>query len=81
MPPQGKKPGVSANPKRPFSERGGKLLTREEAADYLGVTERHIVRLLNQRAIPKVKVNSLVRIDVADLDAYIERQRRGAVQS
>ena len=75
MPPQGKRTGVSADPKRPFSERVGKLLTRAEAADYLGVTERHIVRLLAQRAIPKVKVNSLVRIDVADLDAYIDRQR------
>jgi excisionase family DNA binding protein len=77
---KGKADRVSADPKRPFSERDGVLLTRAEAADYLGVTERQIWRLLNRRDIPKIKVGGLVRIHLADLEAYIESRRVEAGQ-
>lgn len=72
---QGKKSGVSANPKRPYAERGGPLLTKAEAADYLAITERQMHRLLGLRLIPKTKIGGLVRVNVADLDAYIEARR------
>jgi excisionase family DNA binding protein len=66
---------ASAEPKRPFAERGGALMTPAEAGDYLGVGERMARRLLAEGAIPKVKVGKLVRVSVADLDAYVEQQR------
>jgi excisionase family DNA binding protein len=66
--------GSSTLPKRPFSERKGVLLTEEEAADYLGVTKRFVERTL--RATTAIKVGRLIRYPIADLDAYIERQRK-----
>jgi excisionase family DNA binding protein len=66
---------VTANPKRPFAERHGVLLTVGEAADYLGVTERQMWRLLNEDDIRKTKVRGLVRVHIEDVNAYIERQR------
>lgn len=67
--------GLLSDPRRPFPEREGVLLTRAEAADYLGCTERQIQRLLARRAFPKVKLNELVRIHIDDLNAYIESRR------
>ena len=73
-----KKSRASASPKRPYSEREGVLLTVAEAADYLGITERHMWRLLWEDEVRKTKVRSLVRVHIDDLNAYIEQQR-GAV--
>jgi excisionase family DNA binding protein len=69
------------NPKRPFTERdGGKLLTREEVADVLGTTERHIREMIQRGDIPMTKVGPKVRIHKDDVDAYIEAQRVKAVR-
>jgi excisionase family DNA binding protein len=48
------------------------LLTKEEAAAYLGTTERHVQRLWTERRIPAVKVGRKVRFRVRDLDAWID---------
>jgi excisionase family DNA binding protein len=67
---------VTADPKRPFGERVGKLVTPAEAADYLGVTERQVWRLLGRRELPKVKVGGLVRIHIDDLEIYVDVRRQ-----
>ena len=70
---------VTADPKRPFSERNGKLMIPAEAADYLGVTERQVRRLIGRHDLPRVKVGGLVRVHIEDLDAYIDAQRQVGV--
>jgi excisionase family DNA binding protein len=75
----GKKRGVTADPKRPYGERVGVLLTRAEAADYLGITERQMHRMLGEGDIRKTKVRGLVRVHIDDLTEYIARQRERAV--
>ena len=68
--------GVTADPKRPFSERNGKLMIPAEAADYLGVSERQVWRLIGRKDLPRVKVGKLVRVHIDDLDAYIDARRK-----
>ena len=57
-----------------------RLLDEEGAARYLGVRRRQVRNLWAQRRLAGVKVGALVRFDVADLDAFIERQRVEAVR-
>lgn len=47
------------------------LLDRQEAAQHLATTERHVRRLIATGRIPAVKVGGKVRIRVADLDAFL----------
>jgi excisionase family DNA binding protein len=70
---------ASANPKRPYTNDRGPLLTPDEAADYLGCTERQIRRLVSERReLPAVYVGKLLRLHKDDLDAYIVGRRRTA---
>jgi len=45
------------------------------AAERLGVTERFVRRLIEERRVPFYKVGRLVRFDPAELDAWFEAQR------
>lgn len=54
------------------------LLTVEQAAERLGTTVRFIRRLRSERRIAVVKLGKHVRIDSADLDAYIAAGRQDA---
>lgn len=47
------------------------LLTVNEAAERLGTSVRFIRRLRTERRITVVKLGKHIRIDSADLDAYI----------
>lgn len=76
---KGKRAKASASPKRPFHERNGVLLTLNEAADYLGVTERQMYRLLAEHDVVKTKVRGLLRVHIDDLNAYCDQQRALAV--
>ena len=51
------------------------LLSVEEAATRLGTGTRFIRRLIAERRITFVKLGRHVRIDTADLDAYIAAGR------
>jgi excisionase family DNA binding protein len=63
---------ASTKPSRPWSPDRGPLLTPAEAADYLGVTERLIRRLLEAGTLPKRKIGrKLIRIHIDDLDALV----------
>jgi excisionase family DNA binding protein len=52
-----------------------KLLTVEEAAERLGTSVRFARRLIAERRIAFVKVGRHVRIDPADLEAFIAAGR------
>jgi excisionase family DNA binding protein len=77
MAPKRKKPKWYGDPLRPAAERGETLLTKREAADYLGVRLRFMTSEA-AREIPRVMVGRYVRYRKADLDAYIEAQRVSA---
>ena len=47
------------------------LLTVEEAAERLGTSVRFIRRLRAERRLPFVKLGRHLRVDTADLDAFV----------
>ena len=49
------------------------LLTYKRAAEVLGVTERTVWTLVDSGDLPAVRFGRSVRIDPADLRAYIDR--------
>ncbi len=51
-----------------------KLMTNEEAAEYLGVASNSLAvwRTTKRYTIPYVKVGRLVKYRIADLDAFLE---------
>ena len=52
-----------------------RLLDIAGAAIYLGVRERHLRRLVNERRISFIKERRLLRFDIRDLDAWIDANR------
>jgi excisionase family DNA binding protein len=59
-----------------------RLLTIKQAAAYIGVSERTLYSYTTQYggSIPIVKLSARNnKIDVADLDKFIESRKRGAV--
>ena len=52
------------------------LLTYREAAALLGVTDRTVWTLVHRGNLPAVRFGHSVRIDPADLRAFIERSKR-----
>jgi len=55
------------------------LIDIDTAATMLADTPRHIRRLIHERKIPHIKVGHFVRFDVAELDAWLEANRREVV--
>jgi excisionase family DNA binding protein len=53
----------------------GPLLDVESVAGTLGVTTRHVRRLVAERRIPFFKVGKFVRFDPAELDVWLSEQR------
>lgn len=49
----------------------GDLLTVEQAADYLNITDHFVRRLIRERRIPFLKVGRLVRLRRTDIEAYL----------
>jgi len=54
-----------------------RLLTYRQAAEVLGVSERTIWTLVDQGTLPAVRFGRSVRIDPADLRAFIDRAKAG----
>lgn len=52
-----------------------RLLTYKQTGNLLGVTERTIWTLVDQGELPAVRFGRSVRIDPADLRAYIDRRK------
>ena len=51
------------------------LMSIEEVAEHLGVTVRHIRRLVAERRIPFLKWGHLLRFDPNELNMWLEQQR------
>lgn len=51
------------------------LLDIDELADRLGVTERFVRRLVEERRIPFLKIGKFVRFDPDDVERWINNQR------
>jgi excisionase family DNA binding protein len=54
---------------------GGRLLTVQQAADYLGTTASTLYSKVWRREIPFIKLGRSVRFDLADLDKLIEQSK------
>jgi excisionase family DNA binding protein len=59
-----------------IQRKGTELLTRKEAATYLGVTESTLAvwACVKRYNLPYVKVGRLVKYRRSDLEAFIERR-------
>ncbi len=55
-----------------------RLLTYGQAGKLLGVTGRSVWTLVSQGELPAVRFGHSVRIDPADLRAFIDRSKRAA---
>lgn len=53
------------------------LLTYDQAAKLLGVTGRTVWTLVHRGGLPAVRFGRSVRIDPADLRAFIDRSKQG----
>ncbi len=51
------------------------LLTIDEVADHLGVSVRHVRRLVSERRIPFVKWGHLLRFNPEDLASWLDDSR------
>lgn len=59
-------------PFKPFSERGSQLMTLNEAADYLSVKPRAVLRLVGDDKLRMRKIGNRRRFHIDDLKAVIE---------
>jgi len=64
---------LESSPRRSATPQtsSGDLLTVDQAADYLNITEHFVRRLIRERRIPFLKVGRLVRLRRSDIDAYL----------
>lgn len=52
-----------------------KLISKREAAQYLGISIRFLCALLSERAITCIRLGGRVLFDPSDLDAFIDSQK------
>jgi excisionase family DNA binding protein len=58
-----------------------RLLTIDQLAEHLGVTPRHVRRLIAERRVPFLKVGRLVRFDPGDIASWLHATRFGPSRS
>ncbi|MHB8243725.1 MAG: helix-turn-helix domain-containing protein [Acidimicrobiales bacterium] len=56
------------------------LLTIDQLAERLGVTVRHIRRLVAERRVPFLKVGRLIRFDPAEIALWLDEARHAQRQ-
>lgn len=61
---------AAPDPQRQYTDING-------VADHLAISVRHVRRLVLERRIPHRKVGSLLRFDLAEVDAWMDTLRRG----
>jgi excisionase family DNA binding protein len=66
----------SESRKSPAEALTSPLIDIRGVAQVLGVTPRHIQRLVAERRIPYLKIGRFVRFDRAELDVWLDQQRR-----
>ncbi|HTV11371.1 MAG TPA: helix-turn-helix domain-containing protein [Acidimicrobiales bacterium] len=52
-----------------------KLLTMDELAERLGVTRRHVRRLVAERRVPFLRVGRFIRFDPAAVGLWLDSRR------
>jgi len=64
---------MSTTTTEPVTEQSGRrpLMSIAEVADWLGVTVRHVRRLVAERRIPFIKWGHLLRFDPDEIEAWI----------
>ena len=70
--------GWKTNPRRrlmPGPVVVPKLLTMDELAERLGVTQRHVRRLVAEKRVLYLKVGRFIRFDPAQISAWLESRR------
>ena len=72
---RGEPKGRTTRPLRTNAGQLPSLITIEEVADHLGVTVRHVRRLVAERRIPYVKWGHLLRFDALQVQAWLDEQR------
>lgn len=66
---------ADSNNRENRSSLSNPLLDTEAVAKALGVTPRHVRRLVSERRIPFVKVGRFVRFEPGALDVWLDQQR------
>ncbi|MGA3221466.1 MAG: helix-turn-helix domain-containing protein [Acidimicrobiales bacterium] len=51
------------------------LLTMDQLAERLGVTHRHVRRLVTERRVPFLRVGRFIRFDAAEIAAWLNSSR------
>jgi excisionase family DNA binding protein len=69
------KSGGTSNSRSSSLARNGPLLDIDAVAEALGVTSRHVQRLVSERRIPYLKIGRFVRFDPAELDVWLDKLR------
>jgi excisionase family DNA binding protein len=51
------------------------LLTIDQLAEHLGVTQRHVRRLVAEKRVPYLKWRRFIRFDPAEITAWLDNAR------
>ena len=51
------------------------LMTMDQLAERLGVTQRHVRRLVEERRVPFLRVGRFIRFDPAEIADWLDRSR------
>ncbi|MGI8806312.1 MAG: helix-turn-helix domain-containing protein [Acidimicrobiales bacterium] len=70
--------GGSSDTESEGSDGEAKLVDIAWVARRLGVSERHVRRLVTERRIPYIKWGHLLRFDPDEIEAWIDKRRRQA---
>jgi excisionase family DNA binding protein len=60
---------------RVAGQNAGPLLTTRQVAERLAISEKSVRRLIDAGELPTIRVCRSIRIDPADLEAFIHRNR------
>jgi len=64
-----------------MTARNRPLMEIDEVAAYLGVTVRHIRRLVAEQRVTSIKWGSKLHFDSNEIDAWVDEHRRSARRS
>lgn len=54
---------------------GHKLLTPDELAEYLGCKKKSVYKFVAERRLPFVKLGRLLRFDLEDIKAWVQKNK------
>lgn len=63
-----------------LSDEVPQLLTMDQLAERLGVTHRHVRRLVAERRVPFVRVGRFIRFEPVEIAAWLDQVRQAAMR-